>query len=77
MIVRVFFLIFLGGLEAAWTSAGADETVTALDVERSAGFEATEESVEPPVESREIFAPLSPIVVEAESVKLPADQEIE
>lgn len=77
MIVRVFFLIFLGVLEVAWTSAEASEAVTAVDVERSAGFEATEESVEPPVESQEIFAPLSPIVVEVESVKLPVDQAID
>ena len=77
MIVRVFFLIFLGVLEAACSSAEATETVAAVDVERSAGFEAAEESVEAPVESREIFAPLSPIVVEVEPVKLPADQSIE
>ena len=77
MIVRVFFLIFLGGLEVAWDPTVANESATALDVERSAGFEATGEPVEPPGESQEIFAPLSPIAVEAEPVKLPADQAIE
>ena len=77
MIVRVFCLILLGALEPAVTAAQAAEAATPVDAERFAGFESTEEVSEPAAEDPAIFAPLSPISVEAETVKLPADQSIE
>ncbi len=83
MIVRAYFLIFLGALELGSAPVlASDAEVVAMppmssEVERAAGFEVAEEARERPSENAGIFTPLSPITVESEPVRLPEDQAIE
>ena len=74
--VRVFCLVLLGSLEIVLLpSAYGQETEVSVD--RGGSFEFAEESQEARNEDPQIFTPLSPIIVESDSVRLPEDQELE
>lgn len=81
MIAHAYRLTFLGALSLMASPIWADDVDfrPPLDeqAERIAGFVVTEQESERDKESAGIFAPLSPITVESEPVKLPEDQRLE
>ena len=81
MIARAYCLMFLGALSLIALPLRADDVEFRPSSdelsERAAGFVVAEQAADRQKESAGIFAPLSPITVESEPVKLPEDQRIE
>lgn len=77
MIQRACCLILLGGLEFGWGAVSAQEAPIVDEDERFGGFELVRDVDPQRPEDASIFTPLSPVVVEAEPVKLPDDQAVE
>lgn len=77
--MRVCCLALVGALELISSSAAAQEmdVVASEDSERLGAYELTTEAAVIPIEDAQIFAPLSPVTVEVEPVKLPLDQNLE
>ena len=71
--MRVFYFVLLGGLELVLGDPALAQEAPAAE-ERGAAFEFAIEAKEAAEEDSRIFAPLSPVLVEAESVQLPQDQ---